>query len=41
MIEYFHRLLGAQGLAPHEFCLLWDPALIWTHVIADGLIAAA
>ena len=41
MIEYLNRLLGAKGLAPHGFCLLWDPALIWTHVVADALIAAA
>ncbi|WP_185965223.1 ATP-binding protein [Glacieibacterium frigidum] len=41
MIEYLHKLLAGQGLAPHGFCLLWDPALIWTHVITDALIAAA
>ncbi len=41
MIDYLHKLLGAQGLAPHGFCLLWDPALIWTHVIADVLIAVS
>jgi len=41
MINYFHKLLGAQGLAPHGFCLLWDPALIWTHVISDALIGIA
>ena len=27
--------------APHGYCLLWEPALIRTHVIADALIAAA
>ena len=41
MLDYLHRLLGSQGLAPHGFCLLWDPALIWTHVISDALIALA
>ena len=27
--------------APHGYCLLWEPSLIRTHVIADALIAAA
>ena len=26
---------------PHGYCLLWNPGLIWTHVISDLLIAAA
>ncbi|MEY2882642.1 MAG: hypothetical protein RL490_366 [Pseudomonadota bacterium] len=41
MLEYLTRLLFERGLAPHGFCLLWDPALIWTHVVADALIGAA
>ncbi len=41
MLAYLHKLLGASGLAPHGFCLLWDPALIWTHVVADALIGLA
>jgi signal transduction histidine kinase len=27
--------------APHGYCLLWQPELIWTHVIADSVIALA
>ncbi len=27
--------------APHGYCLLWQPELIWTHVITDTLIAGA
>jgi signal transduction histidine kinase len=35
-------MFGAGGhMAPHGYCLLWDPALVWTHVLADALIAAA
>ena len=26
---------------PHGYCLLWQPELVWTHVISDSLIAAA
>src|ERR1700704_4598637 len=28
-------------LSPHGVCLLWQPGLIWLHVVSDGLIAAA
>ncbi|MBC7495929.1 MAG: ATPase [Sphingomonadaceae bacterium] len=41
VVNYFQHLLGERGLAPHGFCLLWDPALIWTHVISDALIGGA
>lgn len=26
---------------PHGMCLLWDPALIWTHLAADALTAGS
>ena len=41
MLEYLRILLGSGTLAPHGYCLLWQPELIWTHVVADALIAAA
>jgi len=41
MFEWLDRYLLYRGLAPHGYCLLWDPALVWTHVISDALIAAA
>ena len=31
----------AGDYAPHGYCLLWKPELIWTHVVSDALIAAA
>jgi len=36
---YLHKLLNIQGYAPHGYCLLWQPELIWTHVIADAVTA--
>lgn len=27
--------------APHGYCLFWQPALLWSHIIADTLIAIA
>jgi signal transduction histidine kinase/CheY-like chemotaxis protein len=38
------NMLGAffdESYAPHGYCLLWQPELIWTHVVADSLIALA
>ncbi len=26
---------------PHGYCYMWDPRIVWLHVISDGLIAAA
>ena len=28
-------------LSPHGICLLWEPELIWLHVVSDALIALA
>ena len=41
MFEYLQMLLRTGNLAPHGYCLMWQPELVWTHVLADGLIAAA
>ncbi|HLL59638.1 MAG TPA: ATP-binding protein, partial [Allosphingosinicella sp.] len=41
MWDYLDVLTRARELAPHGYCLLWQPELIWTHVVADALIAAA
>ncbi|CAN5285874.1 hypothetical protein BH10PSE12_BH10PSE12_10440 [soil metagenome] len=30
-----------RTLPPHGYCLLWWPQLLWTHVVADALIAIA
>jgi C4-dicarboxylate-specific signal transduction histidine kinase len=34
-----HLLADPAQFQPHGFCLLWDPALVWTHLISDSLIA--
>jgi signal transduction histidine kinase len=45
-----HEPAAASGLAsifdvarfmPHGHCYQWDPGILWTSVISDGLIAAA
>jgi signal transduction histidine kinase len=40
-MEWLHDLFVSRGLPPHGYCLLWQPSLIWTHVISDSVIAAA
>jgi len=34
-------LLSSDDLTPHGYCLLWDPALIWSQMVTDFGIAAA
>ncbi|MBR0793408.1 PAS domain S-box protein [Bradyrhizobium manausense] len=41
MWAYFERLLDSSTLSPHGICLLWEPELIWLHVVSDACIAAA
>lgn len=41
MFEFLSRMFAERGLPPHGYCLLWDPGLIWMHVIADLLIGLA
>jgi hypothetical protein len=35
----FFQQLFSLDFMPHGFCYLWDPRIVWLHVIADGLIA--
>lgn len=41
MWNYFERLLDSSMFAPHGICLLWEPQLIWLHVVSDAVIAVA
>jgi signal transduction histidine kinase len=41
MWAYLVRILDSSMYSPHGLCLLWEPELIWLHVISDALIAAA
>ena len=35
----FVQQLLSSDFMPHGFCYLWDPRIVWLHVISDGLIA--
>src|SRR6185437_844846 len=38
MLDLIREFLVGR-YAPHGYCLLWQPELVWTHVVADSLIA--
>jgi signal transduction histidine kinase len=35
------RLFSADGFMPHGMCYMWNPAVIYLHVISDAIIALA
>ena len=35
------HFFDSSQLAPHGVCLLWEPGLIWLHVLSDGTIGLA
>jgi len=41
MWTWLERLLDSSMFSPHGICLLWEPELIWLHVVSDAVIAAA
>ena len=34
-------LFGGSDLAPHGYCLLWEPGLVWLYAISDTVIGLA
>lgn len=41
MPDFLKRLFSSDGFMPHGHCYLWNPELVWLHVISDGLTALA
>ena len=41
MPDLLSQLLSSDGFMPHGHCYLWNPGLVWLHVISDGLTALA
>jgi PAS domain S-box-containing protein len=41
MWAFLERILDSSMFSPHGICLLWEPELIWLHVVSDALIALA
>ena len=40
MKEFLEKLFSSSFM-PHGHCYLWNPGLIWLHVVSDSLIALA
>ena len=40
MVEFFKKIF-ANDFLPHGTCYLWNPAVLWLHVISDLIITAA
>lgn len=40
-MDFIGRLFSTDGFMPHGMCYMWDPAVIWLHVLSDGFIALA
>jgi PAS domain S-box-containing protein len=38
MLEFFRGLFSGNYM-PHGMCYLWDPGVLWLHVVSDSLIA--
>ncbi|WP_315784079.1 response regulator [Fischerella sp. JS2] len=41
MSELLHTLLHSSPFIPHGHCYLWNPGLVWLHLLSDSLIALA
>src|SRR6201989_1938131 len=41
MWGFFEPLVDFSTVSAHRICLLWEPELIWLHVVSDAVIAAA
>jgi diguanylate cyclase (GGDEF)-like protein/PAS domain S-box-containing protein len=41
MQEIFKTLFFSENFVPHGHCYLWNPGLVWLHLLSDGLTALA
>lgn len=41
MDEILRNLFSAGSFIPHGHCYLWQPKLVWLHVVSDAVIALA
>ena len=41
LMSWSQNYFSVADFTPHGYCLLWDPALIWTYLLSDATIAIA
>jgi PAS domain S-box-containing protein len=40
-MDFVRQLFGPGEFMPHGYCYLWNPGLVWLHVISDALISVS
>jgi PAS domain S-box-containing protein len=40
-VDFLRQLFGPGEFMPQGYCSLWNPGLVWLHVISDTLIASS
>jgi two-component sensor histidine kinase len=41
MLDHLTHYLASDAFMPHGMCFLWQPAVLWLHVVSDSVIAIA
>ncbi len=41
MIDFLSRMFDTSGFMPHGHCYLWDPSILWLHVVSNTATALA
>jgi PAS domain S-box-containing protein len=41
MTEFFENLFSSASFMPHGHCYLWNPGILWLHILSDALITLA
>ena len=40
-MNFLHSIFSGDGFMPHGMCYMWQPGVIWLHIVSDALIALA
>lgn len=40
-MDFVRQRFGPDEFMPHRYCHLWNPGLVWLHVISDALISVS
>jgi two-component system sensor histidine kinase/response regulator len=41
VIDFLKRFFSEDGFMPHGHCYLWQPGVLWLHILSDALITLA
>ncbi len=41
MIGFLSNVFSSNGFMPHGMCYLWQPGVLWLHIVSDALITLA